>query len=71
MAKPKASPTAQPLADKVGKKTRQGNGLRSKPNHELIRVSITRENRTISTFVTSHHLVEDKRRQLLAHFERA
>ena len=37
---------------------------------ELIRVSITRENRTVSTFVTSHHLVEDKRRQLLAHFER-
>ena len=40
-------------------------------DNELIRVSITRENRTISTFVTSHHLVEDKRRQLLAHFERA
>jgi hypothetical protein len=36
---------------------------------ELIRVSITRENRTVSTFVTSHHLVEDKRRQLLAHFQ--
>ena len=36
---------------------------------ELIRVSLTRENRTVSTFVTSHHLVEDKRRQLLAHFQ--
>jgi hypothetical protein len=33
MAKPKGSPTAQPLADKVGKKTRQGQGTRSKPNH--------------------------------------
>jgi hypothetical protein len=33
MAKPKASPTTAPLTDKVGKKTRQGNGLRSKPNH--------------------------------------
>ena len=36
---------------------------------ELIRVSLTRENRTVSTFVTSYHLVEDKRRQLLAHFQ--
>ena len=36
---------------------------------ELIRVSITRNGRTVSTFVTSHHLVEDKRRQLLAHFK--
>jgi hypothetical protein len=36
---------------------------------ELIRVSITRENRTVSTFVTSYHLVEDKRRQLLAYFK--
>ena len=36
---------------------------------ELIRVSLTHENRTVSTFVTSHHLVEDKRRQLLAHFQ--
>jgi hypothetical protein len=39
--------------------------------NELIRVSITHDGRTVSTFVTSHHLVEDKRRQLLAHFERA
>jgi len=38
---------------------------------ELIRVSITRENRTVSTFVTSHHLAEDKRKQLEAHFERS
>ena len=36
---------------------------------ELIRVSLTRENRTVSAFVTSHHLVEDKRRQLLAYFK--
>jgi hypothetical protein len=40
-------------------------------DNELIRVSLTRENRTVSTFVSSAHLVEDKRRQLLAHFERA
>jgi len=33
MAKPKGSPTAQPLADKVGKRTKQGQGTRSKPNH--------------------------------------
>ena len=33
MANPKASPTAQPLADKVGKRTKQGQGTRSKPNH--------------------------------------
>jgi hypothetical protein len=33
MAKPKASPTAQPLTDKVGKRTRQGNGTRSRPSH--------------------------------------
>jgi hypothetical protein len=32
--------------------------------NELIRVSMTRNGRTVSTFVTSHHLVEDKRRQL-------
>jgi len=36
---------------------------------ELIRVSLTRDGRTASTYVTSHHLVEDKRRQLVAHFE--
>jgi hypothetical protein len=33
MAKLKASPTAAPLADKVGKVTRQGNGTRSRPSH--------------------------------------
>jgi len=34
MAKPKASPTATlPITDKVGKRTRQGNGTRSKPSH--------------------------------------
>jgi hypothetical protein len=38
-------------------------------DNELIRVSLTREGRTAATFVTSHHLVEDKRRQLLAHFQ--
>ena len=31
MAKPKASPTAQPLADKVGKTTSDGYGTRSRP----------------------------------------
>ena len=38
-------------------------------DNELIRVSITRENRTISAFVSSAHLAGDKRRQLEAHFE--
>jgi hypothetical protein len=33
MTKLKASPTAAPLADKVGKTTKQGQGTRSKPNH--------------------------------------
>jgi len=33
MAKPKGSPTTAPLADKVGKRTKQGQGTRSKPNH--------------------------------------
>ena len=33
MSKQKASPTGQPLADKVGKRTKQGQGTRSKPNH--------------------------------------
>jgi hypothetical protein len=33
MAKPKASPTSAPLTDKVGKRTRQGNGTRSRPSH--------------------------------------
>ena len=33
MAKPKGSPTTAPLADKVGKRTRQGNGTRSRPSH--------------------------------------
>jgi hypothetical protein len=33
-------------------------------DNELIRVSITREGRTVAAFVSSHHLVEDKRRQL-------
>jgi hypothetical protein len=35
-------------------------------DNELIRVSLTREGRTAAAFVTSHHLVEDKRRQLEA-----
>ena len=33
---------------------------------ELIRVSLTREGRTAAAYVTSHHLVEDKRRRLEA-----
>jgi hypothetical protein len=32
--------------------------------NELIRVSMTRNGRTVAAFVSSHHLVEDKRRQL-------
>jgi hypothetical protein len=35
-------------------------------DNELIRVSLTREGRTAAAYVTSHHLVEDKRRQLEA-----
>jgi len=35
-------------------------------DNELIRVSLTRDGRTAAAFVTSHHLVEDKRRQLEA-----
>jgi len=38
-------------------------------DNELIRVSITRDGRTAAAFVSSHHLIEDKRRQLLAHFQ--
>ena len=34
--------------------------------NELIRVSMTRNGRTAAAYVTSHHLVEDKRRQLEA-----
>jgi len=34
--------------------------------NELIRVSITRNGRTVSAFVSSAHLAEDKRRQLEA-----
>jgi ribosome-binding factor A len=33
---------------------------------ELIKVTITRDGFTASCYVTSHHLVEDKRRQLEA-----
>jgi hypothetical protein len=39
-------------------------------DNELIRVSLTREGRTAAAYVTSHHLAEDKRKQLEAHFER-
>lgn len=35
-------------------------------DNELIRVSMTRNGRTVAAFVSSHHLVEDKRRQLEA-----
>jgi ribosome-binding factor A len=37
---------------------------------ELIKVTITRDGFTASCFVTSHHLVEDKRRQLEAAINR-
>jgi len=37
---------------------------------ELIRVSMKRGPIEVACFVTSHHLVEDKRRQLQAHIER-
>jgi len=37
---------------------------------ELIRVSLKRGPIEVACFVTSHHLVEDKRRQLQAHIER-
>jgi ribosome-binding factor A len=37
---------------------------------ELIKVTITRDGFTASCFVTSHHLVEDKRRQLEAAISR-
>ena len=37
---------------------------------ELIRVSMRRGPIEVACFVTSHHLVEDKRRQLLAHLDR-
>jgi ribosome-binding factor A len=37
---------------------------------ELIKVTITRDGFTASCYVTSHHLVEDKRRQLEAAINR-
>jgi ribosome-binding factor A len=37
---------------------------------ELIKVTITRDGISASCFVTSHHLVEDKRRQLEAAIQR-
>ena len=37
---------------------------------ELIRVSMKRGHVEVAAFVTSQHLVEDKRRQLMAHIER-
>lgn len=33
---------------------------------ELIKVTLTRDGISVSCFVTSHHLVEDKRKQLEA-----
>jgi hypothetical protein len=37
---------------------------------ECIKVSLTRDGFTATAFVSSHHLVEDKRRQLEAAIER-
>jgi hypothetical protein len=37
---------------------------------ELIKVTLTRDGFSASAFVTSHHLVEDKRRQLEAAISR-
>ena len=37
---------------------------------ELIRCTLTRDGISVSAFVTSHHLVEDKRRQLEAAIQR-
>ena len=37
---------------------------------ELIKCTLTRDGISVSAFVTSHHLVEDKRRQLEAAIQR-
>jgi hypothetical protein len=37
---------------------------------ELIKCTLTRDGISVSAFVTSHHLVEDKRRQLEAAIDR-
>lgn len=37
---------------------------------ELIRVSMKRGSLEVATYITSHHLVEDKRSQLIAALDR-